>query len=142
MIAELPLTLRYALAATVCLARHADERQPARAIAAETGVPAAFLAKILRQLAKSGIIEGERGHGGGYRLARSPDELVLADIVRGVEGMQGRTEVCSMGDRPCNPDDPCALHELWTAATGPLTELAATVTVGRLARISTEVVED
>ncbi len=136
MIAELPLTLRYALAATVCLARHGTDRRPARSIATETGVPPAFLAKILRQLAQQGIIEGERGHGGGYRLARSADEIVLADIVAAVEGLQRGSEVCSMGDRACDGNDPCPLHELWAVATAPLNQLAMTVTVGRLARVS------
>ncbi len=136
MIAELPLTLRYAIAATVCLARHGTERRPARSIASETGVPPAFLAKILRQLAQRGVIEGERGHGGGYRLARPADEIVLADIVAAVEGLQRGSEVCSMGDRACDSSDPCPLHELWAVATAPLNQLALTVSVGRLARVS------
>lgn len=135
MIAELPLTVRYAIAACVCMARHGNARRPARAIAEATGIPPAFLAKILRQLAAAELIEGERGHGGGYRLARSPDEIVLADVVSALDGHSG-SNVCPMGDRACSSDDPCPLHELWSLATAPINQLAQTVTLGRLAKIS------
>lgn len=135
MIAELPLTVRYAIAACVCLARHAEERKPARAIAESTGIPPAFLAKILRQLASGSIIDGERGHGGGYRLARPADEIVLADVIEALDGGE-TSSVCAMGDRECSSEKPCPLHELWSLATAPINQLARTVTLSRLARVA------
>lgn len=136
MIADLPLTVRYALAACVCLARCNPTRRPARAIAEETGVPPAFLAKILRQLASEDIIDGERGHRGGYRLARPATEIVIADVVEAVDPIGAGSSVCSMGDRRCNHETPCPMHELWSVATAPIKQLSRTVTLERLAQIS------
>ncbi len=136
MITALPLTVRYALAACVCLARHEGTRMTSRAIAESTGIPPAFLAKVLRQLGKADLIEGERGHHGGYRLVRPPEEVVLADVVDAVDGGPAGSSVCAMGDRECNEKKPCAMHELWAVATAPVTQLASSVTLERLARIS------
>ena len=136
MIADLPLTVRYALAACVCLARCHPTRRPARSIAEETGVPPAFLAKILRQLASEGLIDGERGHRGGYRLARPPTQVVLADVMEAVDPGDGATSVCSMGDRRCDGLEPCAMHELWSVATAPIKQLSCSVSLQRLAQIS------
>lgn len=49
-------------------------------------VPAAYLAKQMQLLRRAGIVEAVRGKGGGYRLARSPDDITLLDIVRAIEG--------------------------------------------------------
>ena len=49
-------------------------------------VPAAYLAKQLQALSKAGIVAGSRGPSGGYRLARSPRQVTLRDIVLAIEG--------------------------------------------------------
>ena len=136
MITALPLTVRYALAACVCLARHDGTRMTSKAIAEATGIPPAFLAKVLRQLGRAQLIEGERGHHGGYCLVRAPEEVVLADVVDAVDGGPDRSSVCAMGDRECDEARPCAMHELWVVATSPVTQLAQSVTLARLASIS------
>lgn len=141
MITDLPLTVRYAVAACVCMARHEGTRRPAREIAQDTGIPPAFLAKILRQLAAEELVDGERGHRGGYCLARPAHEILLADVVEAVDPTQvGRNNICAMGDRPCSSDNPCPLHELWSVATAPIKQLTRTVTLERLARLSAHLV--
>jgi Rrf2 family protein len=49
-------------------------------------VPAAYLAKQMQALRRAGIAESVRGKRGGYRLARSPDDISLLDIVIAIEG--------------------------------------------------------
>ncbi len=133
MITDLPLTVRYALAACLFLAQKHDKgRASGRGIAEATGIPPAFLAKVLQQLGRSGVIEGERGHRGGYRLARPPAEVFIADVVGAVTDRDGQPTACALGDRDCSADVPCALHDLWAAATAPLSRLAETVTLDRL----------
>ena len=58
----------------------------ARAIAERFEIPAELLAKILQRLAHDGLITAHRGVHGGYRLARSPDAISIADIARAVDG--------------------------------------------------------
>jgi Rrf2 family transcriptional regulator, cysteine metabolism repressor len=133
MITELPLTVRYALAAAVCLARQDGQRLSARSVAEKTGIPPAFLAKILRELARAGLIDGERGHHGGYRLARPADEVMLGEVVAAVDPSSDlASNVCCMGDRLCDSDQPCAMHSLWSVATAPLRQLVLTVSLARL----------
>ena len=49
-------------------------------------VPAAYLAKQMQLLRRAGIVESLRGKGGGYRLARSVDDISLLDIVAAIDG--------------------------------------------------------
>ena len=49
-------------------------------------LPGAYLAKQMQLLRRAGIVESVRGKGGGYRLARGPDDISLLDIVRAIEG--------------------------------------------------------
>ena len=50
------------------------------------GIPRKFLQNILFDLNRAGLAKTQRGAGGGYRLARRPEEITLADIIRAVEG--------------------------------------------------------
>lgn len=55
-------------------------------IAASQAIPKKFMENILFDLRRAGYIKARRGAGGGYQLARSADEITLADIIRAVEG--------------------------------------------------------
>ena len=58
----------------------------ADALAEYFEVPGPYLAKQLQALSRVGIVQSLRGKHGGYRLARSPDDISLHDIVRAIEG--------------------------------------------------------
>lgn len=129
---HLPRMERYALAAMVCLASH-DDHPTAAVLAQRTDAPPAMLAKVLRRLVEAGLLEGERGHHGGYRLARDPHRVSLGEVLAAVhDHPEGATE-CAMGVRACNPQKPCALHHRWAAATAPLRELMLGVSVAEVA---------
>tara|TARA_R110001592_G_scaffold259031_2_gene522868 strand:+ start:1824 stop:2276 length:453 start_codon:yes stop_codon:yes gene_type:complete len=55
-------------------------------IVATEHAPAKFLESILTQLRKQGLLLSRRGPSGGYRLARSPEEITLAEVVRTLDG--------------------------------------------------------
>ncbi len=57
-----------------------------REVARRTGLPSAFLAKLLHQLSTAGLIEGKRGYQGGFRLTRPAAEISLLDVIEAVEG--------------------------------------------------------
>ena len=63
-----------------------DAALPAGRLAEFHGVPGAYLAKHLQALSRAGIVESVPGKHGGYRLARSPAEVTLLDIVTAIEG--------------------------------------------------------
>ena len=86
----------YALVALAYLARWEQGCVSARDIAARVRIPLPVLMSILSQLARRGLVISTRGAKGGYRLARSPDQITLADLIDAVEGPV-RLTACCMG---------------------------------------------
>jgi Rrf2 family protein len=82
-------------------------------IAASAGVPRNYLGKILFLMARRGLVESQRGLGGGFRLSRSPDRISLHDVIAAVEGVK-RWNECAFGEKTCSQERPCALHERWS----------------------------
>lgn len=76
----------YAVRAAVELAVHGDAPVSAERIAEAQQIPANFLENILLDLRRAGIVDSRRGASGGYLLAKPAREIVVADIVRAVEG--------------------------------------------------------
>ena len=70
------------------LAKEYDTGEPVqlRRIVAEHGVPARFLVQILLQLKGASLVASTRGAAGGYRLARPPQEITLADVIDVMDG--------------------------------------------------------
>ncbi len=77
-------TTEYALRAMASLASAPNDLVPTTILAAKTNVPANYLAKVLQQLASSGLIRGRRGVGGGYTLAKDASDITLLQVVRTV----------------------------------------------------------
>ncbi|MGH2983481.1 MAG: RrF2 family transcriptional regulator [Solirubrobacterales bacterium] len=76
----------YAVRAAVELAAAGDDPIKGEAISEAQDIPLKFLENILGELKHTGIVASRRGAQGGYWLARPADEIVLAEIVRAVEG--------------------------------------------------------
>lgn len=78
---------RYALHALIVLAeRDGEEPMQIADVADEAGVPRKFLEQILLELRKRGILRSQRGRAGGYLLAKAPEEISFADIIRATDG--------------------------------------------------------
>lgn len=77
----------YAVRAAVELAV-ADDEKPVKAerVATAQGIPLNFLENILGELRHGGIVRSHRGVDGGFTLARPADQVMVADIIRAVEG--------------------------------------------------------
>jgi Rrf2 family transcriptional regulator, cysteine metabolism repressor len=87
----------YALLALIFLARrsqdgglyHADQ------IAHSQRIPVRFLLQILFTLKKAAFVRSVKGRNGGYELARSPDAITVAEIVRLIDGPLAPTPAAS-----------------------------------------------
>jgi Rrf2 family protein len=78
---------KYALRALVYLAALSDrDSAPIQEIAVGAHAPRKFLEAILVELKQAGFVESRRGRFGGYALARTPKEIVFADVIRAIEG--------------------------------------------------------
>jgi Rrf2 family protein len=87
----------YACLAMLELAKEYDSGEPVqlRRIVAEQGIPARFLVQILLQLKGASLVASTRGAAGGYRLARPPGEITLADVIEVIEGDDRPTSSCA-----------------------------------------------
>ncbi|MBT0895260.1 Rrf2 family transcriptional regulator [Geobacter hydrogenophilus] len=81
-------------------------------IAEATGVPQTFLAKILQNFAKIGIVQSFRGAGGGFMLGRSASKITLREVVEAVEGPIVPNR-CLIGSGTCERDSTCGVHPVW-----------------------------
>lgn len=89
-------TVEYALRAVVHLADQAPAPRTAEQISAATKVPYAYLAKVLQNLSKAGIVLTQRGVGGGATLVKPPEELTILEVVNAVDPIR-RIKVCPLG---------------------------------------------
>ena len=89
-------TVEYALRAVVHLASQSPAAQTTDQIAASTRVPRAYLSKVLQGLARGGIVQSQRGLGGGVTLSRPPAELTILQVVNAVEPIE-RIRTCPLG---------------------------------------------
>jgi Rrf2 family protein len=80
----------YAIKALVRLAL-ADGSAPvtARDIVAFTGAPPKFLEQVMHDLRQAGLVESQRGKGGGYVIARDPASVSFADVIDLIDGRRG-----------------------------------------------------
>jgi len=74
-------TTRYVLSVLCYLATRRQDLVPAHQIAAATGTPSNYVAKILGTLSKRGVVVAEKGWGGGYALAATATEVPLGDLL-------------------------------------------------------------
>jgi len=88
-------TTEYALRAMSCLAYMPDGLVSTAQLAEVTHVPMNYLAKVLQLLAKSDLITGRRGVGGGYRLKRPAQEITMLDVVNAIDPIK-RIESCPL----------------------------------------------
>ncbi len=79
-------------------------------IARSRGLQPPFVAKILTALSQAGLVTGARGPGGGYTLAKPPDQITIRDVYILFE-RENTDPRCLFGGGVCGSDEPCPLHE-------------------------------
>jgi len=123
-------TSEYALRAVVYIASIGGGPAVAQDIADATRVPHGYLSKILRQLARAGILAAQRGIGGGFMLARQPQDISITDILRAVDAGMERIRKCPLGiDSHKNL---CELHHTIDQVIATVEESFSKVTIARI----------
>ncbi len=105
----------------------------ARDAAQECRLPVPMVSKILKTLARGGILASHRGVKGGYSLARGPERITIGDIIGALEGPIGITE-CSSSPGSCEQEPSCPVRINWQrislAVRGALEEIPLSEMVG------------
>ena len=108
-------SVEYALRVMAYVALHADDqRLSSKDIGKEINVPQAYLSKILRRMVAGGLLESNKGHGGGFKLARAPNKIKLIDVFAAME-QDTSPKRCVFGLSVCSSANPCVLHHRWNA---------------------------
>lgn len=103
---------RYAVTAMIDLALHQEKRLVSLAEISEVqDISLSYLEQLFSRLRRYEIVEGVRGPGGGYRLARDANDISIADIINAVDEKLDATR-CS-GHENCQGGRKCITHELW-----------------------------
>ena len=66
-------------------------------------------------LARRGLLDSQKGMGGGFRLARDPAEISLHDVIDAIEDIS-RWSACVLGRPKCSDENPCPIHTRWSEA--------------------------
>ncbi|MET9500578.1 RrF2 family transcriptional regulator [Streptomyces sp. NPDC006259] len=123
----------YAVRAVLELAvRQGGDPVKAETISTEQGIPHKFLEGILGDLRRGGMVESRRGGGGGYRLARDPARITVADVIRAVDG----PIVSVRGERPTGltyTGTARPMLPLWIALRANVRKILEGVTVADIA---------
>jgi Rrf2 family transcriptional regulator, cysteine metabolism repressor len=143
---KLSLRGEYALRAMLVLGLNYE--QPVvriQTISDQQNIPKRFLEQILNDLKSGGLVQSKRGVAGGYRLARRPEQITLAAVVRHVEGALAPVscvsekfyEKCS-----CPDESRCAIRSVMKEVRDAIVKIAETVTVAELCLRSRKLQEE
>ena len=86
----------------------------ARDLAVQTQIPEPTASKVLKKLARAGVVVSQRGAKGGYALARSPEQIGVNEVIEAIEGPIAVTE-CSdeTTDSLCEYETNCGVRANW-----------------------------
>ena len=126
---------RYALRVMADLARNGGEGYVVLMdIAQRQSISEKYLEGIVAALSRSGFLQTQRGRGGGYRLARRPEEYSVGDVLRSAEGSLAPVSCIKTGDAECPNADNCLTLPLWKELDRVMNEYLDRVTLADLIR--------
>ncbi len=139
---KLSLRGEYALRALLVLGqKQAEPVVRIQTISDQQNIPKRFLEQILNDLKAAGFVASRRGLAGGYRLARSPEQITLAEVIRHVEGALAPVscaseryyEKCS-----CPDESRCAIRSVMKEIRDSVVKIAERVTIAELCATARE----
>lgn len=123
----------YGMVVMTALARAPQELRNAADLAEEVKIGAPTVSKVLKRLGRAGLVESERGAYGGYRLARTPAEIDMAQVIAAIEGPIGLTE-CSLHEGRCGIESSCNLRGNWQVINHAVRGALADISLAQMAR--------
>jgi FeS assembly SUF system regulator len=100
-------------------------------LAERARLEAPTVSKVLKPLARAGLLEGFRGVNGGYRLARAPEAISLIEIVEAIEGPLGVTE-CSVHAGNCGIEAHCGVRANWRRINDVVADALRGITLAQM----------
>ena len=126
---------RYGVRAMFDLALHSGDGAIAlKSVAQREHISEKYLEHLFASLKKAGLIRSVRGAQGGYRLARSPEDITLGDIIRVLEGPIAPTEcvVDDDGEEKCERSSDCVMRSIWTDVRDQINGILDDITLAQI----------
>ncbi|MBB6253984.1 FeS assembly SUF system regulator [Nitrospirillum iridis] len=103
----------YAVVVMTTMSQGEGGTHTATSLAERTGLPAPTVAKILKLLARDGLMASHRGAAGGYSLARDPDDINVAQIIAAIDGPIALTDCVDGAEGACGVQSLCPRRGNW-----------------------------
>ena len=123
-------TAEYALRAVVYLAMNPGNAFTTQQIAHTTKVPSAYLSKVLKSLVRAGVVQSQRGLGGGFVLTKPPEQINILEVLNAVDPIQ-RIRTCPLGLK-AHGTVLCALHKRLDDATAIIEQTFSDTTIAEI----------
>ncbi len=102
-------------------------------ISAAQEISLKYLGQLIIPLKVAGLIQSTRGSHGGYFLSRSPDKIILGDILSSVEGPLNLSECIEYPDI-CARSSKCVARDIWKKASSQFHETVNSITLGDMVK--------
>jgi Rrf2 family cysteine metabolism transcriptional repressor len=132
---KLSTRAEYGIRVLVVLA-HADGERPTSlaGIAKADKLPHAYIEQLVGALRRAGLVTATRGHSGGYRLARPPEQISLVDAVRALDGPILEMPCAGPDDlESCDRPQDCSVHEVFERLNNSLSGMLGGTTLADVA---------
>jgi FeS assembly SUF system regulator len=129
----------YGIVLLTHMAAHLARRYNAPELAGEVRLPLPTVSKILKLLTREGVLDSHRGIKGGYSLARTPDEISMAEIVSALEGPIAITE-CIDESSGCTYQPICRVRSNWQRINDALRTALAGISLAEMTQPSSRLV--
>lgn len=121
----------YGTMVVTVLASDPGRLHPAQELASRTHVAAPTVAKLLKMLTRASVVESLRGARGGYKLARPPEDITVADVIAAIDGPIALTE-CSVHKGDCAVEAHCGVRSNWRLINTVIRQALQSVTLAQM----------
>ena len=113
--------------------RYGEDCIPLKQVAESQFIPENYLEQLASQLRKAGLLESVRGPQGGYRLARSPQEITIGEIIRILEGPITLVDCAPEEGQPsCVRAKACVTRNIWAKMAASIAAVVDSITLADL----------
>jgi Rrf2 family protein len=124
-------TCEYAIRAVIFIAQKSKDggKVGIKEIAKGIDSPESFIAKILQDLSRQGLVQSTKGPNGGFFLDKNNLRYSLADVVRAIDGDK-LFSGCGLGLKMCSESKPCPIHDEFKKIRGQISAMLENARIG------------
>lgn len=127
----------YGVVAMTHVARHPTMLHTATSVSERTGVPQPSASKLLKLLARAGILTSHRGAKGGYTLSRPPEKISVAELVAAVDGPISLADCLEGPSGTCELESFCSVRGPWQKISDAIRVALEEVSLADMAQAAT-----